>query len=49
MPVIRRLSEKTHVVGIEMKGVDERNRFVVQCVDIAAESPIGLADSRANR
>ncbi len=49
MSVIKGLPEKLHIVGIEMQGIDERKRFVVQCMDISAERRGGPADSRAPR
>ena len=43
MPMTLRMTQKGHVVGIEMQGIDQRERFIMQRKDIGAEPPAGLA------
>jgi hypothetical protein len=42
-----RMAQKGSVVGIEMQGIRQWQRFIVQRIDICAEPPAGLARSMA--
>ena len=46
MMVVRRVLEERHVAGIQMQGVDQRQRFVVQCIDVARKPTVRVTASR---
>ena len=46
MMVVRRVMEERHVAGIQVQGVDQGQRFVMQCIDVARKPTVRVTASR---